>query len=237
MYRQGITLFKEKIHVNLSLASLRIYVHYPNQVLRTVFGNLVQWKSILTLERTPHPPKFIRIRLSQLSVIRKRPDGKTPCNPDIFDDWRFWKEVLKRIKCLPPYWRNFNAANANLKPCGSNEKFRKIDDGKIKSVGTKEEIMASLGRPCNDFRVTANAKELSAKNGTTNGTEQTSLAVYYESDEYLEIRNQRDFDGEMLWSSIGGFVGMFGGYGLLQVLLEVLNRMMVCMTPNSLVIK
>ena len=35
---------------------------------------------------------------------------------------------------------------------------------------------------------------------------------------YQEIKNEKELSFEMLWSSIGGFVGMFIGYSMLQFL-------------------
>ena len=218
MFRQDKILFKEQIHVNLSLSSVRIYVHYPKQVLRNVFGHGVALKSILTLEKAnPVPSKEIQITLSQLDVIKKRPDGKIPCNLDGFDDWRFWTEVSKRINCLPSYWKTFNAVRAKLKPCVNVSQFEVIENFRTWGRDKKEEIISSIDPPCNDLRVTAN---VNGKGDTAKNNTLTKLALYYVTKEYLEIKNQRDFDGEMLWSSIGGFVGMFAGYGLLQVLIE-----------------
>lgn len=45
------------------------------------------------------------------------------------------------------------------------------------------------------------------------------------TNEYQEIKNEKDFNFEMLWSNIGGFIGIFAGYGLLQVLLTALDFM------------
>ena len=42
------------------------------------------------------------------------------------------------------------------------------------------------------------------------------LVVNYLEEMYQEIVNHRDFDMEMLGSSVGGFVGMFLGYSLWQ---------------------
>ena len=43
------------------------------------------------------------------------------------------------------------------------------------------------------------------------------LTIPYATDTFQEIRNVKDFGFETLWSSAGGFVGIFLGYSLLQI--------------------
>ena len=50
-YQQGISIFSEKMYVNLENMWIQVYIHYPNQVLRNVFGTQVSWKSILHLDK------------------------------------------------------------------------------------------------------------------------------------------------------------------------------------------
>ena len=48
------------------------------------------------------------------------------------------------------------------------------------------------------------------------------ITVLYATETFEEITNVRDFDIESLWSSAGGFIGLFLGYSLVQVT-EILN--------------
>ena len=43
------------------------------------------------------------------------------------------------------------------------------------------------------------------------------LRFNYLNEDYQEILNVRDFGLETFWSSIGGFIGIFLGYSLLQI--------------------
>ena len=43
------------------------------------------------------------------------------------------------------------------------------------------------------------------------------ITVNYLTESYQEIANQKDFSGEALWSGIGGLVGIFLGYSIMQV--------------------
>ena len=49
------------------------------------------------------------------------------------------------------------------------------------------------------------------------GSSRLKLRFQYRTDQYLEITNKRDFGARDLWSSVGGFAGIFLGYSLLQL--------------------
>ena len=51
-----------------------------------------------------------------------------------------------------------------------------------------------------------------------------NINFQYRTDQYLEITNKRDFGVTNLWSSIGGFVGIFLGYSLLQLPEIIISR-------------
>ena len=45
----------------------------------------------------------------------------------------------------------------------------------------------------------------------------TEVHFVYAAKSYQEIRNREDFGFESFWSSVGGFIGIFMGYSLLQI--------------------
>ena len=49
------------------------------------------------------------------------------------------------------------------------------------------------------------------------GKSRLSISISYLAEKYQEITNVRDFDLETLGSGIGGYIGIFLGYSLLQV--------------------
>ena len=51
-----------------------------------------------------------------------------------------------------------------------------------------------------------------------------NLNFQYRSDEYLETTNKRDFGVRNLWSSVGGFIGIFLGFSLFQLVEVVMAR-------------
>ena len=229
-------LFRERMVLNLDSAAARIYVHYPNQILRSVFGKGVAWKSIFSLNRDmlwetnengtrkKIKQNGFELQLSQINVIKRRPNGKIPCNPDLSDDTRLWKKILQRVGCIPPYWKKFNEVGNNLQQCGTKEDYKEIIYMTEKSIKDKKDILASVGTPCNEMRTRVDLKSVAPfLNDYKMKDSETFVRILYMTDDYQELRNVRDFDMEMLWSNIGGFIGIFAGYGLLQVLIGLLD--------------
>ena len=106
-----------------------------------------------------------------------------------------------------------------------------VDNITTRNRHIKDEITSFVETPCNEFRSSFNVKIKNTNKELENRDKNVALVqFFYTTNEYEEVKNERDFDESMLWSSIGGFVGMFAGYGLLQVLTEGLNWVVLCMT-------
>ena len=78
-------------------------------------------------------------------------------------------------------------------------------------------------QPCEDMLVVTNIlKERGRlrRKSVLEANEMTSyldLEIIQGSEMYQEIENVKDFGVESCWSGIGGFVGIFLGYSLLQI--------------------
>ena len=50
----------------------------------------------------------INIKLSHTSILRRRENAKVPCNNELRDDdRRFRDQVVNKVGCTPIYWRSF----------------------------------------------------------------------------------------------------------------------------------
>ena len=84
-------------------------------------------------------------------------------------------------------------------------------------------IISSFTNPCNEMGINVNIKN---KDKNQESEERVVLKFVYRMQKYQEIKNEKEFSLEMLWSGIGGFVGMFIGYSMLQLLDNGLNWIM-----------
>ena len=79
---------------------LRIIFHYPGQLLRS-FEN----PSFRSTLGAYIGNKVLEMKVSHVTILRKREDSNVPCNKTIEnDDLKVQQEILKLIGCIPPYW-------------------------------------------------------------------------------------------------------------------------------------
>ena len=169
--------------------------------------------------------KRINIRLSGFTILRRRLDGKVPCHPfSEGDDGRFREMIMKKTGCLPPYWKYFGNTSKNLTECVSTSQL-KISNRYSNSKKARR-ILNKLKPPCEEFSVTSSVDMRDRGN--------LQLSFQYRSDQYLEIRNTRDFGLISLCSSIGGLVGIFLGFSMFQmseVILKVAHEFISTKSP------
>ena len=190
---------------------LHIFVHYHGQIVRS-FGKEV---FVLPIEEDDMN-KNINIRLSGFTVLRQRLDGKVKCNPySEGDDDRFRDLIIERNKCVPPYWKVIINSSSDLELCNSPEQLKKAF--KYTYHKCTGQILSKLETPCEEFSVTSSVdmRKSPGKN--------LILSFQYRGDQYLEIRNMRDFGLVSLWSSIGGLIGIFLGFSMFQMSEAILN--------------
>ena len=76
----------------------------------------------------------------------------------------------------------------------------------------KRAVFDSYKQPCDYMKVTTGVLQKKLELG-----HHLVLEFVYMDDFYEEIINVRDFGFESFWSGVGGFVGIFLGYSLLQI--------------------
>ena len=189
---------------------LHIFIHYQGQTVRS-FG-----KEVFDLPMIENDmKKRILIRLSGMTVVRRRLDGKVQCNPvSELDDVRFQDILMERTKCVPPYWKGFVNFSTILKPCFSVDQLKRTFWDS--SYQNTRRLINNLDPPCEEFSVTSSVD--------VRDNRRLLLSFQYQSDKYLEIRNNRDFEFISLFASIGGLIGIFLGFSMFQMSELLLNR-------------
>ena len=189
---------------------LYLYVHHPLHAIRN-FGKDV-YEILLNKYNTD---QRIVIRISAVSVLRRRPDAKMPCDPNLENvDVSFRKNVMIKVGCIPPYWKAFNDSTTGLPVCVTENQLK--DAYKYSHYGNLKYILNENDPPCTDMTVSSSVDMSYSKD--------LDLVFQHRSDEYLETINKRDFGIENLWSSVGGFVGIFLGFSLFQLVEVMIDR-------------
>ena len=213
-FKQGLTrqtdelimwLTKKLWEMLTRRTKVKIYIHPDGQLTRA-FRKPTYWYNLQKGFWPTPVNQYLRLQIVKVSVLRKRPDSKTPCNPDLIDDDKeFRDQVMGIVGCVPPYWKQFQSKPSYLNVCRTPDKLKEIFD----QITNFKTIFKHYNPPCNDMSLITSADIASVSNH--------GMILWYLSERYEETINRRDFRLEMLWSSIGGFVGIFLGYSLLQL--------------------
>ena len=182
---------------------IEIFIHYPGQLIKSL-----AYPAFYSSFSDYHWDMLLEFRISQGQLLRKRPDSNDPCNPDIEDyDTYIMIEVSKFLDCIPPYW-------TRRMPIGF-EKDTCYDPGQLKKayqlIEHYKEHLPSLQQPCLEMFNAITYFWLANEDD-----EKAVIRFNYKETTYEEIEYSKDFGVESFVSSVGGFIGIFLGYSIMQ---------------------
>ena len=183
---------------------LHVYLHHPGQLTRSL--GKPQFKTYGT--ELDSSNNKVTLKIGQVSVLRRREDAKVPCNSGLKnDDERFRQEVIKQVGCVPIYWTSFTSYDNNTKICTLSTEMSEI----YFFLSNRQKITSLYDQPCNYMKtsVTAHQQPYFLK--------YMLLKFVYMDEYYQEFINFREFGLDGLGARVGGLVGIFLGYSLLQV--------------------
>ena len=192
--------------VNYKDTRIKFIVHFPGQLLRSL-----DTPSFSTTFASYHWNQILSFNLGQTTILRKRPKSNNPCNAEIENqDQNFLLQVSKKLGCIPPYWNKTLQDPLEMEDCSSPKQLK---NAYLYSQDHRR-ILPNYGIPCLDMfaSVTYNwliepSKEMTMAN----------ISVTYREKYYEEINYSQDFNIESFISNVGGFVGIFLGYSLMQL--------------------
>ena len=160
---------------------------------------------------------FISIYLSGVTLMRFRETAMDACDPKLIDDDTVWKQrVADEIGCIPPYWNNKTKDHNELKQTCKSEKELEVVEGYWPlhdSILDTNKIFKNYTKPCNSYQQFIFNK---VENDYSKQPDILKIKISLQNEFYQEILNTRAFGVTDLWASIGGYVGIFCGYSLLQ---------------------
>ena len=216
----NITLIKEQFSDLKALSVLRVYIHNPGQFIRGLGKELMEHKI------SHIGPEFsnnkIYVTTSQIVVLKKRANAIIPCDQNLFnEDQKLLNEIMKKTGCIPPYWKPLT--RLQLPKCNDDVKMKMIAN----FTANIEKPMSLYDPPCHEMTIVAGAER-------THYADKDHLMIKfnYLNEMFLEIANGERFSAQGFLCRIGGFLGMFLGFSLLQIpdllssiLVVILNKM------------
>ena len=146
----------------------------------------------------------------QTVVLKKRKNAKVPCNPDLEnEDQKLLEAVMKHCGCRPLYWMSF--MNIDLPICESVTRQDMITN----LTSNMENVTSLYDPPCHEMMIVASAERMLEMN--PKDERRLTIQINYLNEMFLEIENGERFSAQGFLCRIGGFLGMFLGFSLLQI--------------------
>ena len=120
--------------------------------------------------------------------------------------------VIKQIKCIPPYWKDYAKEAIGFDECTSPKMLQIAYDYTKRWKDVMQN--AKLSPPCIDMYNIAGWNWVDDEE--SKNSEDIRITFTYQEHHYQEIEYLPDFDLETFISNVGGFVGIFLGYSLMQ---------------------
>ena len=185
-----------------------IFVHYPNQLLQS-FGNAKYSTSLSQLVSTLNDayPKVLEIKISACTRIKKRVDSNEPCNEKYHNyDQFFQQNVAKHLGCVPIYLKQ---AKNNMKECNTKIKLKEAQY----IIDNYDKFLSQFKKPCDEMLVLTSD---SVDHSPIPKPRDIANKFVHAEKVYEEIQYTKAIGFESWLSNVGGFVGIFLGYSMMQ---------------------
>ena len=202
--------------------------HYPYQFFRADRTIKRTWDPLFhthdNYSKEKLGPKWknyeMRFRFSDMSISKMRyrsnwqSKAQPNCNPDwTKDDQVCMSAIMERAGCNLPYWK----ANKELDVCATKEGMKQAQP--LSNVN----ISKWCPPPCQAIeKLTYQYEEVEMKEAYDDQLDKDQapwfrIVLLFYAQTYKEISQVKAFDMEMLVGNIGGYLGLFLGYALLQI--------------------
>ena len=120
-----LTINATKLAIQSSV-DIKVFIHHPGQLCRNFDKPFLAFpvSYFATSSFNEFKNKFV---ISQINVLRKRPDANVPCNPTLKDDDEMvLKAITEKVGCVPPYWVSLLGNNNMLPTCNTSSQMNDI---------------------------------------------------------------------------------------------------------------
>ena len=120
------------------------------------------------------------------------------------------QEVINKVRCIPPYWLDVVQPNLEFPECISPKQLQEV----YSHIQDWNSVIEDSAFPCVDMfnTVVWNWQSLDEPGNS----EAIQIRFNYQEQYYQELKYLPDFDLETFISNIGGFLGIFLGYSMMQ---------------------
>ena len=183
-----------------------IKMHYPGQLLRHTMQKYV-WKS---LENKTSAYVTMRFKIQKLEVIRQRETSKEPCNKDWKeDDETMLLQKISRIGCKP----SFLKIKSDSPICKSQKQMKMFATFNSSHYHAPCQSIQKILYAYEEYSILEDWTE----EWTSEIDDIFEVMFEFTDGTYMEIEQVRDYGLQDVVGDIGGYLGLFLGFALLQI--------------------
>ena len=196
-------------------AELQVFIHSPNQLVVSLdkpkYRSSFERFTSSLIGKTAKEPKVLEFKISQVKQLRKRSDSNIPCSDNVEDyDAYYQEQIVKKLGCVPPYWRNKFKGQNQSEECSSPTQ---IENAHL-VISDPKSILKLKEFPCNEM-ILMSIDSINYEPAPR--PKDISIAFFYTEKTYEEIQYSRMMGFESWLSNVGGFSGIFLGYSMMQI--------------------
>ena len=120
------------------------------------------------------------------------------------------EKIVKELNCFPIYWSDILPNTQKLNPCNSVQDINKT----FNYINNLKPFFDANDKPCEEMLVLVGNR---INKRFEPHLKDMTVAFIYTNRYYERVEYSRAFGFESFWSGIGGFVGIFLGYSMMQI--------------------
>ena len=197
---------------NRNAGWIYLYMHAQGQLIRNLDKPIFSLNVVSLNVNNSDFNGHHAVSLKRVDVLKNRQDASTPCRSyPINEDTEYLRSVVEKVQCVPIYWKALNISGADVPLCNSTDDYRTLHEVYNGYLPAPMFWIELKWEPCYEMVVSSvlNTKE----------ADNFRIEIRYQDlgSRYFETINSRDFGFENLWSSLGGIVGIFLGYSIMNI--------------------
>ena len=183
-----------------------VKVHYPGQFLDSKMQKYV-WK-----QKNSDSPEYVtmRFKIQKLEVMKHRKTKTSQCNTNLRgNDERKMLGKIKEVGCKPPWWKEID----DFPVCKSKEKIKTFTKFNVSNYVPACQSVEKILYAYQEFDI--------VEDWTQEWLDEVHKAfevmLEFQDATYMEIRQVRDYSIQDVVGDIGGYLGLFLGFAILQI--------------------
>ena len=197
---------------NTNTEGFIVLFHYPGQLLNGRYKTKKSWPDRGANDSKSYNMIFL---LQNIEVINRRNKWKRKCEPFPFDEnERIVKNMLNASGCIPPYVQT----RKEFPICTTQEQMKNSYASLIRSSHDNVDIEEKEeGSPCRHMgRIDYDYWE-AGPHQDTETTPYFNVTLLFVDPKYREVKEVKAFGLLSMFGNIGGYIGIFIGYALLNL--------------------